>query len=153
MKTDSQLQRDVTDELEWEPAVHTGEIAVKVMQAVVTLDGEVCTYAEKWSAEQAALRVSGVKGLDDKLKVNIADAAARTDAEISGAVESALEWCSTVPEEAVSAQVEEGCVTLTGNVDWQFQRLAAVDCVRHLHGVTGISDEIAIETMAHRARL
>lgn len=145
MKSDSQIQQDVSEELKWEPSVHAGEVTVKVKNGVATLEGEVCTYAEKWSAERAALRVNGVKGISDKLKVNITEDGARSDEDITRAVESALDWSSTVPEDAVSARVDEGWVTLTGNVDWQYQRLAAVDCVRYQQGVTGVSDEIVIK--------
>lgn len=145
MKSDSQLQQDVSEELKWEPSVHAGEVTVKVKNGIATLEGEVCTYAEKWSAERAALRVGGVKGVSDKLKVSLTEDGARSDADITSAVESALDWSSTVPEDSVSAQVEDGWVTLTGNVDWQFQRLAAVDCVRYQQGVIGVSDEIVIK--------
>jgi osmotically-inducible protein OsmY len=145
MKSDSQLQQDVSEELKWEPSVHAGEVTVKVKNGIATLDGEVCSYAEKWSAERAALRVAGVKGITDKLTVSLTEAGARSDEDITSAVESALEWSSTVPEDAISARVDEGWVTLTGTVDWQFQRLAALDCVRFQHGVTGVSDEIVIK--------
>jgi osmotically-inducible protein OsmY len=145
MKSDSQLQQDVSEELKWEPSVHAGEVTVKVKNGIATLDGEVCTHAEKWSAERAAMRVSGVKGISDKLKVSLTEEGARSDEDITSAVESALEWSSTVPEDAISARVDDGWVTLTGTVDWQFQRLAAVDCVRYQQGVTGVSDEIVIK--------
>jgi len=145
MKTDSQLQQDVSAELSWEPSVHAAQIGVEVKDGIVTLAGEVATYAEKWNAERAAQRVNGVKALAVELKVKLTGAGIRTDADIARAVENALEWSASVPADAVKVQVEGGWVTLTGDVHWQYQRQAAADNVRYLLGVTGVSDQIGIK--------
>jgi osmotically-inducible protein OsmY len=145
MKTDSQLQQDVSAELTWEPSVHAARIGVEVKDGVVTLAGQVDTYAEKWNAERAAQRVAGVKALATELKVQLTGLSKRTDADIAGAVENVLEWSSSLPAGAIKVMVESGWVTLSGNVDWQYQREAAKDSVRYLLGVAGVSDQIAIK--------
>jgi osmotically-inducible protein OsmY len=145
MKTDSQLQQDVSAELKWEPSVHAERIGVEVKNGVVTLAGQVDTYAEKWNAERAAQRVAGVKAMATELKVHLNGLSKRTDADIAGSAENVLEWTSSLPAGAIKVMVEGGWVTLTGNVDWQYQREAAKDSVRYLLGVVGVSDQIAIK--------
>jgi len=145
MKTDSQLQQDVSAELKWEPSVHAARIGVEVKDGVVTLAGQVENYAEKWNAERAAQRVSGVKAMSTELEVRLTSLSQRTDADIAGAVENMLEWTSSLPAGAIKVMVEAGWVTLSGDVDWQYQKQAAADSVRHLMGVTGVSDQISIK--------
>ena len=145
MMTDIQLQRAVMEELTWEPQVHAAEIGVLVKDGVVTLTGQVCNFAEKWHAEQAAQRVSGVKALAVDLNIKLAGDAGRSDSDIARSIENVLEWSTSVPNGNIKVMVEKGFVTLTGNVDWQYQRLAAASSVRYLMGVTGISDQIVIK--------
>ena len=145
MKTDSQLQQDVSAELKWEPSVHAARIGVEVKDGVVTLAGQVDSYAEKWSAERAAQRVAGVKAMSTELTVQLTSLSQRTDSDIAEAAENVLEWTSSLPAGAVKVMVEGGWVTLSGDVDWQYQRQAATDSVRHLMGVTGVSDQISIK--------
>jgi osmotically-inducible protein OsmY len=145
MKTDSQLQRDVGEELTWEPQVTSTGIGVEVKDGVVTLSGEVSSFAEKWHAELAAQRVSGVNALAVDLKVKLPGLGGRTDTDIARSAENVLEWSTSVPKGAIKVMVEKGFVTLTGDVDWQYQRLAAAASVRFLMGVTGVSDQIAIK--------
>jgi len=144
MKTDSQLQQDVMAELKWEPAVHAAQIGVEVNNKVVTLTGEVGSFEEKWNAEHAAQRVSGVNALVVEMKVKLADSGKRTDADIARQAESILGWTIFLPENSIKVLVEEGWLTLSGDVDWQYQRQEAADRVRHLSGVTGISNLISI---------
>ena len=145
MKTDSQLQQDVSAELMWDPSVHAARIGVEVKNGVVTLAGQVDSYAEKWNAERAAQRVAGVKAMATELKVHLTSLSQRTDADIAEAAENVLEWTSSLPAGAVQVMVEGGWVTLSGDVDWQYQRQAATDSVRYLMGVTGVSDQIGIK--------
>jgi len=145
MKTDSQLQSDVREELKWEPQVTASQIGVQVKDGVVTLSGEVSSFAEKWNAESAAQRVSGVNALAVDLKVKLSELGGRSDADIARSAENVLSWSTTVPQSSVKVMVENGFITLTGDVDWQFQRLAAAASVRFLQGVTGVSDQIAIK--------
>ena len=145
MKTDSQLQQDVMAELKWEPAVHAEQIGVEVKNGVVTLAGEVSSYTEKLNAERAAQRVNGVKALAVELTVKLAEFSKRTDADIAESAKNILSWTSSLPADAVKVMVEGGWLTLSGDVEWQYQRQDAAHGVRFLAGVTGVSNQIAIK--------
>ena len=145
MKTDRQLQQDVSAELEWEPSVHAAQIGVEVREGVVTLAGQVDSYAEKWSAERVAQRVSGVKAMATELTVHLTSLSQRTDANIAASVENLLEWSATLPAGVIKVMVEGGWVTLSGTVDWKYQKQSAADSIRHLMGVVGVSDQITIK--------
>jgi osmotically-inducible protein OsmY len=145
MKTDSQLQQDVMAELKWEPAVHSSQIGVEVKNGVATLAGEVSSYTEKWNAERAAQRVNGVKALAVELTVKLSEFGKRTDADIAESAKNILSWTSSLPADAVKVMVEGGWLTLSGDVEWQYQRQDAAHSVRFLSGVTGVSNQIAIK--------
>jgi osmotically-inducible protein OsmY len=145
MKTDIQLQHDVLAELKWEPSVNAARIGVEVSDGVVTLAGHVNSYAEKWDAERAAQRVSGVKALAVELDVKLSVTSRRTDTDIAGSAENALEWSTYTPKGRVKVMVENGWVTLTGDVDWEYQRKTAQKAVQYLMGVTGVSNNIALK--------
>jgi osmotically-inducible protein OsmY len=145
MKTDSQLQQDVMAELKWEPAVHAAQIGVEVKNGVVTLAGEVSSYSEKWNSERAAQRVNGVKALAVELKVKLSEFGKRTDADIAESAKNILGWSSSLPADSIKVLVEDGWLTLSGDVEWQYQRQDAADSVRWLVGVTGVSNQIGIK--------
>lgn len=147
MKTDSQLQQDVMAELKWEPSVHAAQIGVEVKDGVVTLAGEVSSYTEKLNAERAAQRVHGVKALAVEMSVKLSQLGKRNDADIAGSARNILSWTSSLPSDAVKVLVEDGWLTLSGDVEWQFQRQDAADSVRYLMGVVGVSNQIAIKPM------
>ena len=142
MKTDSQLQQDVMAELKWEPAVHAAQIGVEVKDGVVTLAGEVGSFGEKWNAERAAQRVNGVQALTVELTVKLSEFGKRTDADIARSAETTLGWTNSLPANAVKVLVEGGWLTLSGDVEWQYQRRDAFDSVRYITGVTGVSNQI-----------
>ena len=144
MKTDTQLQQDVMAELAWEPAVHAAEIGVQVKDGVVTLSGQVSSYQEKEYAEQAALRVNGVQALAVEMEVKLGAMGKRNDADIARSVETALDWMGGPMRTDVKVAVESGWLTLSGVVEWQFQRQAAANAVRYLVGVTGLSNQISL---------
>jgi osmotically-inducible protein OsmY len=108
MKPDSQLQQDVSAELDWEPSVHAAPIGVEVKAGVVTLAGEVDSYAEKWNAERAAQRVTGVKAMTTELKVRLSSPSQRTDADIAQVAGNVLEWTSSLPAGAIQVMVDGG---------------------------------------------
>ncbi|MCV2348536.1 BON domain-containing protein [Paucibacter sp. Y2R2-4] len=145
MKTDQELQQDVMAELKWEPAVHAAQIGVEVKDGVVTLAGEVSSYAEKWQAERAAQRVNGVKALAVELEVKLSEFGKRSDADIAQSAKNILAWTSSLPEESIKVMVEGGWLTLSGHVEWQYQRQDAASSVRYLPGVRGLSNQIAIQ--------
>lgn len=145
MKTDTQLKADVTDELAWDPAINAAAVGVAVKDGVVTLSGELTTFAEKHAVERAVRRVAGVRGLAIDLDVKLAPEHKRTDAEIAEAAIAAMRWHSMVPDERVKVQVEDGWVTLTGELDWGYQYASAEQAVRPLTGVRGVTNEITIK--------
>jgi osmotically-inducible protein OsmY len=145
MKTDTQLQRDVTAELNWEPSVNAARIGVQAKDGIVTLTGHVDSYGEKWAAERGAQRVLGVKGLAVEMDVALPGSSQRNDADIARSAENVLEWLSNVPAGSVKVKVEKGWITLSGAVGWEYQRQAATRAVRDLIGVTGVSDQIVVE--------
>lgn len=118
---------------------------------MVTLSGHVGSYAEKWSAERAAQRVSGVIALAVEMDVNLFGWGKRTDTDIAGSVENVLQWTTLLPKDTVKVKVEDGWVTLSGEVDWEYQRQAAKDAIRSLMGVTGVSNDIKITTKVSSA--
>ena len=144
MKTDIQLQQDVSAELKWEPSIQAGRIGVEVTDGVVTLAGHVASYGEKWDAERAAQRVSGVKALAVEIEVRLPALGQRADADIARAAQNTLEWMLSASRDGIQVLVEGGWITLSGKVDWQYQQQAAADGVRHLMGVTGVSNQIVI---------
>jgi len=147
MKTDTQLQKDVMDEIKWEPCVTAAEIGVSVANGVVTLNGTVATYAEKWAAERAAQRVEGVKAIAEEIQIKPIGMHAKTDAEIAAAAATSLKAHVWVPTD-IQATVENGWVTLRGVVNWEFQQRAAMDSVRFLAGVKGVSNNITLKPAA-----
>lgn len=144
MKSDLTLQRDVMEELEWEPSIDSSQIAVAVADGVVTLTGYVPRYAEKIEAEAIAKSIAGVRAVANDIQVRLPAQCQRTDGEVVTAALTALQWHTSVPRDRISVMVRNGWVTLEGEVDWQFQRKAARDAVAYLTGVKGVINEIAL---------
>jgi osmotically-inducible protein OsmY len=145
MKTDLQLQRDVIEELKFEPSIREAEIGVAAKDGVVTLTGVVDSYAEKFSAERTAERVNAVKAVADELEVKLPGPHQRTDTELAHAVANALHWDIQVPDDRIKATVEKGWVDLDGEVEWQYQKWAADSAIRNLTGVKGVSNLIKVK--------
>jgi len=144
MKSDNELRRDVERQLEWEPAVDERRIGVSVLDGVVTLTGEVPTYAQRWKAERTVERVEGVRGVVSELKVHLATDVSDTD--VARAAVDALKGDITVPSDRIKVKVDKGWVTLTGEVNWDFERRAAERAVRNVRGVRGVSNLINIKS-------
>jgi osmotically-inducible protein OsmY len=142
---DNELQQAVLSELAWEPSVIAAHIGVTAIAGIVTLTGRVETFAEKHAAEAAASRVKGVEAVVENIEVRLAFDAKRSDADIAAAVVNRLEWDVCVPRDAVEVKVEDGWITLSGEVDWNFQRAAAAQDVRRLLGVTGVTNQITLK--------
>lgn len=145
MKTDAQLQQDVMNELKWEPTIHAAEIGVAVKDGVVTLSGCVDSYGKKWTADRAAKRVSGVRSVAEEIKVTLAGSYKRADEDIAQSARYVLDWNLWVPRDRVKVMVQDGRVTLSGDVDWYYQKVHAEDAVRHLIGVSGVINSITIK--------
>jgi osmotically-inducible protein OsmY len=145
MSQDSDLQRAVLDELGWEPRIDSAHIGVAADSGVVTLTGQVQSYAQKLAAEKAAARVKGVKALVEELEVRLPYAVRRNDEDIAQAALDSLSWDGALPQNSIKIKVEKGLVILTGSVDWKFQKDAAAAHVHGLLGVVSVSNQIAIE--------
>jgi osmotically-inducible protein OsmY len=145
MKTDAELQRDVMNELKWEPTIHAAEIGVAVKDGVVTLSGSVDSYGKKWAADRAAKRVFGVKAVTEEIKVTLAGSYKRADKDIAQSATKVLDWNLWVPSDRVKVMVQDGRITLSGDVDWYYQKERAEDAVRHLVGVLGVINSITIK--------
>lgn len=141
-RTDEQIQRDILDEMKWDARVQPNEIGVAVKDGIVSLTGWVDSYTKKWAAEEAALRVRGVKALANDIEVRLPSSAERTDADIAAASARVLEWDAFVPTDRLKVTVSKGWVTLEGEVDWQFQKEDAERVVRRLSGVRGVTNLI-----------
>jgi osmotically-inducible protein OsmY len=144
MGGDTQLKKHVEDELRWQPSVDEAGIGVSVHDAIVTLTGYVRSYAEKMAAERAVIRIHGVKALASELEV-LPARHERTDEEIAQTALSVLLWNAAVPKDAIKAKVTKGWVTLSGAVEWPFQRHTAERIISHLIGVKGVINEIEIK--------
>jgi osmotically-inducible protein OsmY len=144
MSKDSNLQQAVTAELGWEPSITASHIGVTADNGVVTLSGHVDSFVQKHAAEDAARRVKGVRAVAEEIEVRLAFDAKRGDSDIATAAINRLAWDMSVPRDAVKVQVEKGWVTLTGTVEWHFQKVAAVNAIRPLMGVVGVSDQVAL---------
>ena len=153
MKTDMEIKADVTGELMWDPAINPANVGVAVKDGVVTLSGTVDTYMQKHSVERAARRVGGVRGIAVDLEVRLVPGHARSDAEIAQAAVHALRWHSLLPQDAVKVEVEDGWLTLEGEVDWAYQAASAEQAVRPLIGVKGVQNQIRLRQRVDPADL
>jgi osmotically-inducible protein OsmY len=148
-KKDADIRKDVMAELEWDPAIDPTHVGVAVREGVVTLTGHLDTYAEKYAVQ----RVEGVHAVAVEIDVKLEPGHRRSDSEIATAAESALKWHALVPEDRVRVQVEKGWVTLGGEVDWEYQRVAAAKAVRPLTGVVGVTNGIALKPQTTPANI
>jgi len=143
-KTDMDLKQDIVEELRLDPQVNAAQIGVSVHAGAVTLLGTVDTYAEKWAAEDATKRVSGVRAVAQDLTVAILSDHRHTDTDIAAALQVAFEWNVYIPK-TVTARVENGSVTLEGQVIWNFQRVVAERATRCLTGVVAVHNSIMLK--------
>jgi osmotically-inducible protein OsmY len=144
MHTDNDIQQDVVAELNAEPNLRNDDIAVRVREGVVTLAGTVDSYADKWRAERVVSNVKGVKAVVNELEVKLSSSSQRTDSEIARAAVNALQWNVVVPDDRIKVVVEDGWITLRGEVDWYYQKEEAERTVRNITGVKGVSNLITV---------
>lgn len=145
MRTDSQLQNDVIEDLKWQPGVDAAHIGVAVKNGIVTLTGLVSSYTEREQAEQAAKRVYGVTAVVNEIEVKLPGTVKRTDEDIARDAAKALKWNASLPDGKVSVTVSNRWVRLEGEVDWQYQKEAAYEAVRDIVGVVGVSNLIRVK--------
>ncbi|GAB2984108.1 BON domain-containing protein [Mucilaginibacter puniceus] len=147
MKTDSKIQQDVIDELQWEPILNAAEIGVTVHNGVVTLSGYVSNYGKKFAAEKATWRVKGVKAVAEELEVRLAKSDKLTDSEIAESIVRTLKSHTSIPDERIKIKVTDGSVTVEGEVDWNYQKESAINSIRHLKGVKWINNFITVKPL------
>jgi osmotically-inducible protein OsmY len=143
-KSDAQINQDIFDELTWDPAIHVVDLNIATIDGRVTLTGAVPTYGTKEEATEAAYRVSGVRSVDNEIAVHPSESDLRGDSAIADLIKSALLVDYQVPDQRINVEVNQGHVTLTGSVDWAYQRQAAVDDVLKFTGVTSVEDLIKL---------
>jgi osmotically-inducible protein OsmY len=153
MPNDNRLQQAVLDELNWEPSVNAAHIGVAANSGVVTLTGHVESFVQKQVAEAAVRRVKGVKAIAVELEVRLSSATKRSDEEIAGAAIGRLEWDISIPRDTIKVTVDKGWVTLTGEVDWNYQKDAAGLDVRPLFGVVGVINRITIKPTVNASNI
>jgi osmotically-inducible protein OsmY len=144
-KSDSEIQNQVLQELKWDTRVEETEVGVQVDKGVVTLTGNVSSYAKKLAAQEAAHRVAGVLDVANDTQVKIPGGLIRTDTEVAQAVRRALEWDVMIPEQRIQSTVVEGWITLEGTVDFLRERQDAERTVRNLTGVRGVNNKIVVK--------
>jgi len=147
MDKDRVLQRKVIAELEWEPSVDAANIGVAVVDGVVTLNGYVNSYTEKLAAEKAVRRVAGADAIAEELKIRFTSDAKTAAHEIAKRILDMLAWNALIRAEKIQVKVEQGWVTLTGEVKWQYQSKAAARVCEQITGVIGVSNKIHITTV------
>lgn len=145
MKTDLEIQKDVIDQLKWEPFLNASEIGVAVKNGIVTLSGRVDSYSKKVLAEKTTKKVGGVKAIAEDIQVGVSPTYKKTDAEIAEAALSALKWHTMIPEDKIKLSVEDGNVKLEGDVEWEYQRNQAKTAVENLLGVKFVTNLIAVK--------
>jgi len=153
MISDQQLRRDVLDELKFEPRVNAAHIGVIAKDGVVTLSGFVAGYAEKFAAEAAARRVKGARAIAEEIEVRLPMDKKHADDEIAGRALRILQWDELVPDDRITIKVEKGMVTLSGTVDWQYQKSEAEYDIRKLSGVLGVINQLQVKSPAAAAEV
>ena len=145
MKTNEVLQKDVQDAIKWEPLLNAAEIGVIVKDGLVTLTGTVDTYAKKSEAEEATKKVAGVKAVVEEIKVITCNCEKKSDTEIANEVMYALKWNWEIPKDKIQVKVENGWVTLNGELDWNYQKEAAKKVTSTLPDVKWVANNITIK--------
>jgi osmotically-inducible protein OsmY len=145
MKSDSEIERDVRDELKWDPNLDASDIAVSVKDGVVTLAGFTHSYADRLEAESAAKRVAGAKAVANDIEVRLPSIDQRPDPDIARDAVAALKQELPISHEKITAVVKDGWITLEGAVEWQYQKTAAENAVRKIKGVKGVTNVITVK--------
>lgn len=146
MKNNAELQSDVQNAIRWERSMHDAEIGVTAKDGVITLSGTVDSYYKKNIAERAAKNVIGVKAVAEDIVIDYGSSFTMSDAEIAKDVLSAWRYNWEVPNNQIKVKVENGWVSLEGEVPWKYQEEAAEKAIKNLSGVKGISNLIKVKS-------
>ena len=145
MRLDSDIKRDVEDELRWDPDIDATDVGVTVRNGVVTLTGFVRSYAQKTQAEVDAKRVAGVSAVANDIEVRLPAIDARPDPEIARDAVSALKSELPYSSEKIKVVVKNGWITLEGAVEWNYARERAQSAVKRVRGVMGVTNSILLK--------
>jgi osmotically-inducible protein OsmY len=145
MKTDAQLKQDIIDQLKWQNDIDETQIGITVKDGLVTLTGLVFSYPIKLAVEDAVKKVAGVKAIAEDIKVGYISELNKTDTEIANSAVNAIEWNASVPNDKVLVEVENGWITLSGTLEYSYQREAARRTVEYLTGVKGVTNNISLK--------
>jgi osmotically-inducible protein OsmY len=145
MRSDQEIERDVKDELQWDPDLDASDIALSVNKGVVTLAGFVKSYSDKYEAEAAAKRVAGVTAVANDLEVRLPAIDQRPDPDIARDAVDAIKTQLPISSQNIKVVVKSGWVTLEGAVEWQYQRHTAETAVRRIRGVKGVTNSIVVK--------
>ena len=148
---DSEIRRKVLAELDWDPSIDASAVGVAVKDGVVTLTGSIANYWQKKEVERGVKRVIGVQAVAEDLAIKLPGTAARSDADIAHSVLTGLRFNVAVPADSVKVMVENGWVTLDGEVEWQYQKSAAENAIKYLMGVKGVTNSISLRPRASAA--
>lgn len=149
MKTNEELQKDVQNAIKWEPLLNAAEIGVTAKDGIISLSGTVDSYAKKKEAETAAKNVAGVKAVAESIKIKISDFGKKNDTEIAREILNAWKWNWEVPEEKIKVKVEDGWVTLEGELEWNYQKIASENAIKNLMGIIGVFNHIIIRSSSN----
>jgi osmotically-inducible protein OsmY len=144
MKSDIQIQKDVMEQLMWEPFLNAAQIGVAVKNGIVTLSGLVDSYTKKIGAENAVKKVAGVKAIAEDIQIAVSPSLNKTDTEIAEAVLTALQWHSAVQEDKIKIKVENGNIRLEGEVEWEYQKTSAASSIANLAGVRSVTNLVVV---------
>ena len=145
MKSDGQIKKDVLDELKWDAEIDESKVGVIVSNGALTLTGHVPTYRQKMAAKDAAKRVAGVNAIVDEVDVRLESVHHTTDEGLAERISNVIKWNVSSPNKPIKAEVKNGIVTLTGEVEWQYQRTNILKNVQHVSGVIGVVDQVGVK--------
>lgn len=145
MKTDQQIKDEVMEQIRWEPLLHAASITVSVQNGEVTLTGNTDNYAEKFTAQQAALRVKDIKSITNNIRVILSLKDRLSDKAIAESIKNIFDWHFSIPSNKIEVDVGAGCVTFKGELEFKYQKETALNAIRHLPGIMEIRDQIVIK--------
>ena len=145
MKDDYQIKQDVLDELDWDPEIEASRVGVEVTDGAVTLVGAVETYRQKQAAREAAKRVAGVRALVDRLEIELPIQHRLSDEGLAERVAHVLNWNVSAEAKNIQAEVQNGVVTLGGELEYHFQRKNILDQIEHVAGVVNVIDQMTVK--------
>jgi len=139
------IRADVSSQLFWDNRIDDSNIDVDVTEGRVILSGTVPSYSDRWQAEEDAYSISGVRYVDNRLRVSPTTFPVPNDTEIASNIRNVLEWNPTIDSSGIDVSVSDGVVTLSGAVDSYWQKTRAGYLVANVSGVTDVINLLRVE--------